>query len=233
MKKEDEIQLSEEELALARRGKALIKAEVARTQAPLALRERIEADRTRPVREPRLPFWRRHRVMTLATGGAGALVVVLAVVVLQAGGGDGEPSLSTVDAVAVLSPAEGAPASLGGDPPVLAAQVAPIDFPDWRDKFDWRAVGLREDEVSDRAVTTVFYRNQGGSQLAYSIVAGTPLRERPTGEEVVRDGNSYHVADSGPRTVVTWTQQGHTCVIVASSKVPSSTLVDLAASRNA
>lgn len=232
MKKENEIELSEEEMALARRGEALIKAEVARTQAPLSLRERIEADRTRPVREPRLPFWRRHRVMTLATGGGAALAVVLAVLVLQAGNGSGEPSLSNVDAVASLSPAAGAPASLGGDPPVLAAQVAPIDFPDWQDKFDWQAVGLREDEVSDRAVTTVFYRNAEGSQLGYSIVAGAPLDERPAGEKVVRDGNSYHVADSGARTVVTWTQQGHTCVIVASSKVPRSTLVDLAASRN-
>jgi Ca2+-binding RTX toxin-like protein len=37
---------------------------------------------------------------------------------------------------------------------------------------------------------------------------------------------------AGEHTLVTWTQQGHTCTIVASSAVPEARLVDLAASRN-
>jgi hypothetical protein len=32
--------------------------------------------------------------------------------------------------------------------------------------------------------------------------------------------------------MVTWTQQGHTCVILASPKVPRTRLVEIAASRN-
>jgi hypothetical protein len=231
MRTEDERQLSDEEMALARKGEGLIKAEVARTAAPQSLRERIEADRERARREASRPFWRRHPIVALVGGGVAAVLVAV-VVAAQLGGGAGEPTLGGVDAVASLSPTEGAPATRGGNPPVLAAGVGAIDFPDWQQKFGWKAVGQREDEVSGRAVTTVAYRNPDGADLGYAIVHGEPLDERPGGEAVLRDGRSYHVADEGSRTVVTWTQQGHTCVIVASSKVPRSTLVDLAASRN-
>ena len=79
---------------------------------------------------------------------------------------------------------------------------------------------------------TVYYRNPDGARLGYSIVAGEPLLERPPGHEVKREGNTYHVANAGEHTVVTWTQQGHTCTFVASSTVPEANLVELAASRN-
>ena len=54
----------------------------------------------------------------------------------------------------------------------------------------------------------------------------------PPGRQVMRKGNTYHVARGAEHTTVTWTQQGHTCAIVASSTVPQGNLVDLAASRN-
>ena len=82
------------------------------------------------------------------------------------------------------------------------------------------------------SVTTVFYRDADGARLGYSVVGGVPLDETPAGREVVREGNTYHVADAGPNTVVTWTQQGHTCVIVAPHGVPAGQIVELAASRN-
>ena len=131
-----------------------------------------------------------------------------------------------------LEPTGPAPAPNGGDPPVLAARVGPIPFPDWQQKFGWKAVGAREDEVSGRTVKTVYYRNPDGARLGYSIVAGEPLLERPPGHEVTREGNTYHVANAGEHTIVTWTQQGHTCTFVASSTVPEANLVELAASRN-
>ncbi len=230
MSDKNETQMSEEEMALARKGEALIKAEVARVHAPQALRERIEADRARAARQPRLPFWRRHRFAVLGTGVAA--LALAAGVVTQTGGGGGEPSLAEVDAVAVLSPTKAAPAPAGGDPPVLDASVGAIEFPDWQGKFGVKAVGLRNDEVSGRPVTTVFYRDGYGARLGYSVVDGPPLDESPVGREVVREGNTYHVADAGPNTVVTWTQQGHTCVIVASSEAPAGQVVELAASRN-
>ena len=43
---------------------------------------------------------------------------------------------------------------------------------------------------------------------------------------------AYVLAFARGRTIVTWNQQGHTCVIAAPATVPSSRLVDLAASRN-
>lgn len=231
MDERNDIPISEEEMALARKGEALIKAEVARVRAPQSLRERIEADRARAAAAQRVPFWRRHRFAVLGTGVA-ALALAVTGVALQGGDGDGEPTLASVDAVASSAPAEAAPAAVGGNPPVLDARVGAIEFPDWEGKFGVRAVGLREDEVSGRAVTTVFYRDTDGTRLGYSVVDGPPLDEKPPGREVVRDGNTYHVADAGPSTVVTWEQQGHTCVIVASNGVPAAQLVELAHSRN-
>jgi hypothetical protein len=226
----DDAPLSDEELALARKGEALISAAVADTRAPQSLRESIERDRERAQAAP-TTFWRRHSRILAATATAAAVLAGI-VVAIQPGGETSEPSLAAVQAAAGSEPAEPAPAPSGGDPPVLAARVGAIPFPDWQDKFGWKAVGSREDEISGRAVKTVFYRNPDGARLGYSIVAGEPLGERPPGHPVNRSGDTYHVAHRGEHTLVTWTQQGHTCTFVASSTVSEARLVDLAASRN-
>ena len=229
---DDDNPLSEEELALAKKGEALISAAVADTQAPQSLRERIERDRERAQAAPRPSFLRRHlRPLAAAATAAAALAGV--VVALQPGSSEPEsPSLAAIHAAALRGATEPAPAPKGGDPPVLAARVAPIPFPDWQESFGWWAVGSREDQISGRTVRTVFYRNPEGARLGYSIVAGEALAERPPGHRVTRAGDTYHVAQAGEHTLVTWTQQGHTCTFVASSTVPESRLVDLAASRN-
>jgi hypothetical protein len=229
MPEEIDTPLTEEELALARKGEALIRASVADVEAPQSLREAIENDRARGAAREQAPFWRRRR--GLVAVGASAVVLAGAAVALQAGQSS-NPSLSGVDAVAQLAPTEAAPATLGGDPPVLDVKVGQISFPDWQDKFGWKAVGRRDDELSGRAVTTVFYRNPKGERLGYAVVGGNALGESPAGREVKRDGKTYYVAGAGDSTVVTWTQQGQTCVIVAPAAVPQSKLVDLAASRN-
>jgi len=232
---EDDIPLSDEERELAKRGEALIAAAVSETQAPQSLRESIERERVRAqsAPAPKASFWRRRG---RALAGAGAAMVVLAGVVLALQGGSGSeeaaPSLAALEAATQLRATQPAPARAGGDPPVLQMRVGPISFPDWEKKFGWRAVGSREAEVSGRMVKTVYYRNPEGAQLGYSVLAGDPLREHPPGRRVVREGNTYHVAQAGKRTLVTWTQQGHTCAIVASSTVPQARLLDLAASRN-
>ena len=228
---DEDAPLTEEELELARRGERLIAAAVDETRAPQSLRESIEAGRERTRAPQRVPFWRRYG---WALGGAGLAAMGIAVftIALQTGGETAEPSLSDIYAAARLAPAEPAPAPAGGDPPVLDAAVGTLEFPDWREKFDWRAVGRRDEEVDGREVTTVYYGNPEGARLAYSVVEGDPLGGRPAGDEIERDGNTYSVARGAERTTVTWTQDGHTCVIVAPSRVPESTLVDLAASRN-
>ena len=232
MPHEDDTPLSDEELALAKKGEALIAAAVADTNAPQSLRESIERDRERAQAPPRASFWRRHaRVLAGSAAAVAALVAI--VVAIQAGTNEtSEPSLAAVEAAARLEATGPAPAPSGGDPPVLAARVGPISFPDWQKSFGWKAVGSREDEVSGRSVKTVFYRNPDGAHLGYSIVAGEPIGERPPGHAVTREGNTYHVAHTGEHTLVTWNQQGHTCTFVASATVPEARLVELAASRN-
>lgn len=220
---------TEEELALAREGQARIAAAVADVRAPQSLREAIERDRE--AASARAPFWRRHRWALAAAGVAAAGVVAVALVV-GTGGNPAGPSLDEVYAAAELRPTDAAPATVGGDPPVLDAEVGSLQFPDWTEKFGWKASGRRDTDLSGRRVTTVFYRNPEGARLGYAVVAGAQLGGDPPGRPVEQAGNTYTVDRGAEQTTVTWTQQGHTCVIVAPSAVPQSTLVDLAASRN-
>lgn len=231
MHDENDSPLTEEELELARKGEELIAAAVADVHAPQSLREGIERDRDRASARARVPFWRRHRLGLAATGVAAAALAAVAIA-LETGSNETEPSLTKVYAATQLAPTKAAPARLGGSPPVLDAKVGNLKFPDWQQKFGWKAVGRRDDSLSGRPVTTVFYRNPEGARLGYSVVSGDPLGGKPPGRQVTRKGNTYHVAREGGHTTVTWTQQGHTCAIVASSTVPQANLVDLAASRN-
>lgn len=221
--------LTEEELELARRGEARIAAAVADVRAPQSLREAIERDRGRAA--VRVPFWRRHP-LALAAAGATAAAALAVGVALQTGGDPAGPALGEVYAAAQLSPTEPAPAVIGGTPPNLDASVGELEFPDWRESFGWKAVGRRDDDLDGRRVTTVFYRNDEGARLGYAVVDGDPIEGDPAGEPVERDGNTYAIARGPERTIVTWTQQGHTCAIVAPPTVPESALLDLAASRN-
>lgn len=231
MPEENDRPLTEEELELARKGEELIAAAVADVRAPQSLREQIARDRERAGARARLPFWRRHR-WGLALAGVAAAALAAVAIALETSSNETEPSLTKVYAATQLAPTQAAPAPAGGSPPVLDAKVGNLKFPDWKQKFGWKAVGQRDDSLSGRPVTTVFYRNPDGARLGYSVVSGDPLGGKPPGRQVMRKGNTYHVARGGEHTTVTWTQQGHTCAIVASSKVPQTNLVDLAASRN-
>jgi len=232
MPHEDNTPLTEEELALAKKGEAMIAAAVADTRAPQSLRESIERDRERAQAAPEPSFWRR-RWRVLAGAGAAVVAAAALVVALQSGTTEtGEPSLAAVHEATGLEPTGPAPAPEGGDPPVLAARVGPISFPDWQQSFGWKAVGSRDEEISGRTVKTVYYHNSEGAQLGYSIVGGAPIAEAPPGQAVTHSGDTYHVTHEADHTLVTWTQQGHTCTFVASSSVPDSRLVEIAASRN-
>jgi hypothetical protein len=231
MPDENDIHLSDEELARAREGQALIAAAVADVRAPQSLRESIERERERASARARAPFWRRHR-LGLALASTAAVALVVGVIALQSDETATEPTLASVSATAGLTATEPAPTTVGGTPPNLDANVGELVFPDWKAKFGWEAVGRRDDTLSGRPVTTVFYRNPDGARLGYAVVSGDALGADPPGREVTRDGKTYHVASGPDRTIVTWTQQGHTCVIAAPATVPSTRLVDLAASRN-
>jgi hypothetical protein len=229
MTHENDRPLTEEELALAREGEELIAAAAADVRAPQSLREAIERERERA--RARAPFWRRRR-LSLAGAGAAAAALAAVAIALQTGSETTEPPLNGVHTAARLDPTKAAPATLGGAPPVLDAKVGSLVFPDWEQRFGWKAVGRRDDTLSGRRVTTVFYRNPEGARLGYAVVSGDTLDADPPGRRVTRSGNTYYVAGVGEDTIVTWNQQGHTCAIVAPSVVPRERLVDLAASRN-
>src|SRR5919197_3474637 len=72
MPDENDIPLTDEELARAREGEALIAAAVSEVRAPHSLREAVERERERAAARARAPFWRRHR-LGLALAGAGAV----------------------------------------------------------------------------------------------------------------------------------------------------------------
>jgi hypothetical protein len=159
MPDENDIPLTDEELARAREGEALIAAAVSEVRAPQALRESIERERERASSRARAPFWRRYRLsLALASAAAAALVVV--VIALQNGESPGQPPLSKVVAAARLEPASSAPRSIGGTPPELDARVGDLVFPDWKAKFAGRP---------SAAATT---RSRGATSPPSSI--GTP-----------------------------------------------------------
>jgi hypothetical protein len=126
----------------------------------------------------------------------------------------------------VLDGAGRAPAaavsSSGG--PLLPAGVEGVRFPNYEEKFGWRAVGRRDDEIDGRAVTTVFYE-RGGDRVRYSIVAGDALAE-PDGEDVDADGTRLRRIDVG--NAVTWSRLGHTCVMDGSAAVSLASVAELA-----
>jgi hypothetical protein len=239
MTRRDDIPPDAAELARSERGRELVAEAVAdpRSMAPAALRESIEQERARAAASARAPARRRFRAQRrrpLAAAGAVAAVLVAVVVVGLIGGGEpGEPAFGRVVAVSRLAPERPAPAVVPGVAPArLNASVEGLHFPDWRERFAWEATGRRDDRVGGRAVTTVAYRNPRGATLGYAIVAGEPIGGAPAGEDVVGGDETYRVAHAAGRTTVTWTQDGHTCVIDAPSTVPDAKLLELASWAN-
>src|SRR4051812_42807488 len=94
-------ELHRKDEAQAERGRALVQAAVEQTRAPLALRERIEAERSRA----------RPGRRTWALGGSFAAVAAAALIaIVLAGGGAGGPSVAQAAELAMLGPSAPAPA---------------------------------------------------------------------------------------------------------------------------
>jgi hypothetical protein len=199
-------------VALMRAGRDQLRAAAAATEAPFELRRRIDALLARPARTRR----RRFALPALA-GATAALAVVVALVV-----GGGGPSVGDV-----LDAAGGSPVATvtptGG--PLLSVQVEGTRFPDYQQKFGWRAVGRHDDNVDGRLVRTVDYR-RGANEIRYSIVAGDALDE-PDGEDLEREGT--RLRRIGNARAVTWRRGGHTCVMEGSRGVSLDTIAELAA----
>jgi anti-sigma factor RsiW len=182
-------------IALVRAGRDQLRAAAGSVEAPFELRRRIGT-----LGGPRSRWRLRWRPLVALAGVAAAAVVAL---VLATSGGP--PTAEGVLAVAGRAPAAAVSPSGGA---LLPVEVEGVHFPDYREKFGWRAVGKREDEVDGRQVTTVIYARDG-ARVSYSIVAGDQLAE-PDGRDIVVEGTRLRAIG---REAVTWRRLGHTCVM--------------------
>jgi hypothetical protein len=183
-------------IALARAGREQLRAAAASVEAPFELRRRVASLSSAPRR--RRPRW---RPLAALAGLAAAAVLAL---VLATGGGGG-PTVDGVLAETGSAPAAAVSPSGG---PLLPVEVEGVPFPDYEEKFGWRPVGQRQDEIDGRKVRTVFY-SRGRGRVSYSIVAGDALAE-PSGRDIAAEGTRLRVIGDG---AVTWRRLGHTCVM--------------------
>jgi anti-sigma factor RsiW len=198
-------------ISLVRAGRDRLHAAAADTEAPFELRRRTDALAARPRRARR-----RWRPIALVAG-VGAVAAV-GVALLVAGGAPGAGDVLQAalrPPVAAVTPTRG---------PLLEEQVEGVRFPDYEEKFGWRATGQRDDEVDGRLVRTVTYR-KGGQRVRYSIVAGDALDE-PDGEDLEAEGT--RLRRLGDENAVTWRREGHTCVMDGSPGVSLDTIAELA-----
>jgi hypothetical protein len=193
---------------------ALLRA--AQSPAPAALHERVAELLAAAARQRR-----RRRASVLAPAGAFAVAVVALVVVLGTGTIAAPPSTLRVARLALADSSAPAPARL------LAAGTA-IVFPHWQ---HWPSAGMRSDQLDGRTVTTAFYGSYPAGRIGYAIVSGAPLGPPPGADGVKRSGERYWLSSSAGARVVSWVQEGHSCVL-ASRSAPANTLLALAVAQD-
>ena len=190
--------------------------------APATLQLRVAELAASQSRGRRRASWRGRRGAPVFAFGF-SVVVAAAVVLLLVLPGTTGPSAPTVvrtSAVALGQPTAPAPRAR------LIAAGTSIVFPDWSTR-GWPSVGVRHDRIDGRAVTTEFFRSYESGWLGYAIVAGAPLKWGAPARTQDRGGERYGLIRSGGASVVTWVQDGHTCILV-SRTAPSSALLALA-----
>jgi hypothetical protein len=177
--------------------------------APAALRQRIEAERSRPS----APVRRRR----LAFGGAlaGAAAAVALVIALVAPSGSGGP---TVVEAAQLSGLPATQASVPIDPAnpkLLAASVEGVPFPNLHADFVWHQAGSRSDDLDGRRTKTVFYE-RAGQRIGYTILPGDPVDPPDGARQTVQNGVRLSTVRKPSGAIVTWLRGGRTCVLSGS-----------------
>jgi hypothetical protein len=210
---------------LAERGRALIAAAVAETQAPLALRERIEADRERAV--ARGTGARRRRLRGLLLPASGLVAALVVAVVLVAGGG-GAPSVLATASLAARGPVLPPPAEDEANEALLKSSIEGVPFPYWG-KLKWESSGARDDKIEGRDARTVYYDNAKGVRAAYTILGGDAIDPPSDAAKRTDKGVQLYVVEDKGRRVVTWERNGHTCVLSAPLAISEQKLLDLAA----
>ena len=210
---------------LAERGRALIAAAVAETMAPLALRERIEADRARAGQRGGA---RRSRGLLGKLVPAGGLVAAAVVALVLVLGGSSAPSVLATASLATRGPVLPAPAEDEAHGTLLKTSMQGVPFPYWGGSFKWEAVGARDDKIEDRPAKTVFYDNPKGVRAAYTILGGDKIDAPSGARKQISRGTTLWISQDHGRRIVTWTRAGHTCVLSAPLAVPEQKLLELA-----
>jgi anti-sigma factor RsiW len=169
--------------------------------APSSLRQRVDAaPRARASAS-------RRRVLVPAV--AALAVAALAAVLVLPSGTPGAPSVVQAAALGQRPAVEPAPRPATAK--LLDRRAAGLPFPDWSEKFGWRATGARTDTLGGRRMTTVFYA-KGARRIAYTIVGGAALDE-PAGSDRVVEGTRVRLVGARQPALVTWQRGGHTCVL--------------------
>ena len=182
--------------------------------APSALRREIIERNAAPRR-------RLRRMPTLALGLAGAASAACAalVIALTSSGMTTPPTVASAALVALRTPTSHPPQG-------LTATGTTILFPDWT-AIGWPSSGVRRERLGGRAVTVEFYRSSTAGTVGYAIVSGPQLGWGAPARLRSRHGEPYALISVGGALVVTWVQDGHSCML-ASRTTPAAALVALA-----
>jgi anti-sigma factor RsiW len=179
---------------------------------------------------------RRHGKGRAARGGrrrvairgaiAATAAAALALGLMLPGALQGSPSVADAAALAQKPPSQAAPTGVAGTPQLLHASVDGVPFPNYAAKFGWKPAGARQNDLSGRRATTVYYE-KGARRIAYTIVSGDALDPPADARLAARGGVEYRAFHDRGRTVVTWQRGGRTCVLSATA-VGRAELIELA-----
>ena len=198
-----------------RRAVTLIQGAAAEIRAPLALRERLENERTRAAKPAP-----RRRWFSIALAGAAAAAVFLAVLFAA----PGAPTVEDAAAFAAQPATGGAPTA---DGPLLDVEQSGVAFPAWAEKFGWEATGTHTGEIDGREATTVYYENADGKVLAYTIVGGDSLGDPEDATTIDAEGTAVDLFDTAGMRAAEWERDGHTCLLVGEG-IPDEKMAELA-----
>jgi hypothetical protein len=192
---------------LAEQQRAVIAIRANTARAPDSLRAAVAEERAR--RRPRA----RARRLGLAAGLTAATVALtLAVILALPGSEAGAPTVAQAARLASRPPERPAPGLYLRHPALLDLELEEVAYPNWRERFGWRAVGTRSDIVEGRKTVTLFYERRGRS-IGYTILSGDPISLPAPSRRSVRDGTELRSFTIDGREVVTWLRQRHTCVL--------------------
>lgn len=142
-----------------------------------------------------------------------AVAVALLVAFAGGGGAGGAPTLRATAAFTLRAATLAAPPESRRNRGQLDTAVDGVAFPYWEESFGWRATGARLDSLGGRRVRTVFYSDDRGRRIGYSILAGTPAPAVHGGGVVLRGDTPYRLLALGGANAVAWLRGGRLCIV--------------------